>query len=44
LVRVNRESVLSESVLTKFNCSPSKLCDGAEMAIFGDFFASCICS
>jgi len=20
------------------------LCDGAEMAIFGDFFASCICS
>ena len=24
--------------------SPSKLCDGAQMAIFGDFFASCICS
>ena len=24
--------------------SPTKLCDGAEMAIFGDFFASCICS
>ena len=23
---------------------PTKLCDGAEMAIFGDFFASCICS
>jgi len=21
-----------------------KLCDGAQMAIFGDFFASCICS
>jgi len=20
------------------------LCDGAQMAIFGDFFASCICS
>jgi len=24
--------------------SPTKLCDGAKMAIFGDFFASCICS
>ena len=24
--------------------SPSKLCDGAQMAIFGDFFASCISS
>ena len=24
--------------------SPTKLCDGAQMAIFGDFFASCICS
>ena len=24
--------------------SPLKLCDGAQMAIFGDFFASCICS
>jgi len=24
--------------------SPTKLCDGAEMAIFGDFFASCISS
>jgi len=23
---------------------PTNLCDGAEMAIFGDFFASCICS
>ena len=23
--------------------SPTKLCDGAQMAIFGDFFASCIC-
>ena len=23
---------------------PTKLCDGAEMAIFGDFFASCIFS
>ena len=23
---------------------PTKLCDGAEMAIFGDFFASCISS
>jgi len=22
--------------------SPTKLCDGAQMAIFGDFFASCI--
>ena len=22
----------------------AKLCDGAQMAIFGDFFASCICS
>ena len=26
------------------NNSPTKLCDGAEMAIFGDFFASCIFS
>jgi len=24
--------------------SPTKLCEGAQMAIFGDFFASCICS
>jgi len=24
--------------------SPTKLCDGAQMAIFGDFFASCILS
>ena len=24
--------------------SPTKLWDGAEMAIFGDFFGSCICS
>jgi len=24
--------------------SPTKLCDGAQMAIFGDLFASCICS
>ena len=24
--------------------SPTKLCDGAQMAIFGDFLASCICS
>ena len=24
--------------------SPTNLCDGAHMAIFGDFFASCICS
>ena len=24
--------------------SPTKLCDGAQMAIFGDFFGSCICS
>jgi len=24
--------------------SPTKLCDGAQMAIFGDFFASGICS
>ena len=24
--------------------SPTKLCDGAEMSIFGDFFASCISS
>ena len=24
--------------------SLTKLCDGAQMAIFGDFFASCICS
>jgi len=24
--------------------SPKKLCDGAQMAIFGDIFASCICS
>jgi len=24
--------------------SPTKLCDGAQMAIFGDFFASRICS
>jgi len=24
--------------------SPTKLCDGAQMAIFGDFFASCIFS
>ena len=24
--------------------SPTKLFDGAQMAIFGDFFASCICS
>ena len=23
---------------------PTKLCDGAQMAIFGDFFGSCICS
>jgi len=23
---------------------PTKLCDGAEIAIFGDFFASCISS
>jgi len=23
--------------------SPTKLCDGAQIAIFGDFFASCIC-
>ena len=24
--------------------SRTKLCDGAQMAIFGDFFGSCICS
>jgi len=24
--------------------SPTKLCDGAEIAIFGDFFVSCIFS
>jgi len=24
--------------------SPTKLCDGAQMVIFGDFFGSCICS
>jgi len=24
--------------------SPTKLWDGAQMAIFGDFFGSCICS
>jgi len=24
--------------------SPTKLSDGAEMSIFGDFFGSCICS
>jgi len=24
--------------------SPTKLCDGAHMAIFGDFFASCVFS
>jgi len=24
--------------------SPTKLCDGAQMAIFGDFFAPCIFS
>jgi len=24
--------------------SPTKLCDGAQMGIFGDFFGSCICS
>jgi len=24
--------------------SPTKLCDGAQMAIFDDFFGSCICS
>jgi len=24
--------------------SPTKLCDGAQMAIFGDFFGCCICS
>jgi len=24
--------------------SSTKLCDGAQMAIFGDFFASCISS
>jgi len=24
--------------------SPTTLCDGAQMAIFGDLFASCICS
>jgi len=24
--------------------SPAKLCDGAQMAIIGDFFASCISS
>jgi len=23
---------------------PTKLCDGAQMAIFGDFFASCVFS
>jgi len=25
-------------------CSPTNLCDGAQMAIFGDFFASCVFS
>jgi len=25
-------------------CSPTKLCDGAQMAIFCDFFASCVFS
>jgi len=24
--------------------SPTKLCDGAQMVIFGDFFASCVFS
>jgi len=24
--------------------SPTQLCDGAQLAIFGDFFASCILS
>jgi len=24
--------------------SPTKFCDGAQMAIFGDFFASCVFS
>jgi len=24
--------------------SPTKLCDGAQMVIFGDIFACCICS
>jgi len=24
--------------------SPTKLCDSAKMAIFGDFLGSCICS
>jgi len=24
--------------------SPTKLCDGAQMTIFGDFFASCVFS
>jgi len=28
--------------LRRYN--PTKLCDGAQMAIFGDFFASCILS
>ena len=28
----------------KYRWRPLKLCDGAQMAIFGDFFASCICS
>jgi len=40
-------------LLNKFFCivdtclsceGPTKLCDGAQMAIFGDFFASCVFS
>jgi len=31
-----------QSTETEGKYSPKKVCDGAQMAIFGDFFASCV--
>ena len=33
---------IDDTYLSLRRYSPTKLCDGAKMAIFGDFFASCI--
>jgi len=40
--KIERQSKVEDKIIHKY--SPIKLWDGAQVAIFGDFFGSCICS
>jgi len=41
---LNKFFPIVDMCLSCENYSPTKLCDGAQMAILGDFFASCVFS